>query len=253
MKIAIRMDDITPDMDWNAFYRVKEILDKEGIKPLLGIVPDNKDSNLHKEEAKEDFWQQMIELQEKGWCMALHGMHHVYTTKKGGLFPLNHFSEYAGLPYETQEKMIREGSEILRAKGIQTDLFMAPGHSYDQNTLKALKANNFTGITDGFGDAPYLYEGITFYPISFRMDKTLQKVDGYSTMVLHANTMTENDFKTFEERIASAKKNGTCEFISYGEYRAVPARKAGFLKRILEWSLATMKNVLVGLKGILKK
>lgn len=253
MNIAIRMDDITPDMDWDAFYHVKEILDREGIKPLLGIVPDNRDDNLHRAEAREDFWQQMKRLQEDGWCMALHGMYHVYTTRKGGLFPLNHFSEYAGLPYDKQEEMIRAGKEILEKNGIQTDIFMAPGHSYDGNTLKALCANGFTKITDGFGDVPYLYKGIRFFPISFKMDKTLQKTAGYSTMVLHANTMTEGDFRTLEERITTAKKNGVCKFISYAEYLEVPAKRAGIIKRASEWSLATIKNMLVGLKGMLSK
>ena len=40
MKIAVRMDDITPDMDWEKFEAFKTILDKYNIKPLLGIVPD---------------------------------------------------------------------------------------------------------------------------------------------------------------------------------------------------------------------
>ena len=42
-QFSIRLDDITPDMDWEQFYRVKKILDKFSIKPLIGIVPDNQD------------------------------------------------------------------------------------------------------------------------------------------------------------------------------------------------------------------
>ena len=48
MKIAVRMDDITPDMDWEKFLAFKEILDTFGIKPLIGVVPDNRDENLHR-------------------------------------------------------------------------------------------------------------------------------------------------------------------------------------------------------------
>ena len=252
MKIAIRMDDITPDMDWVAFYRVKEILDRAGIKPLLGIVPDNRDPNLHKSDSREDFWELMRNLQADGWCMALHGMHHIYTSEKGGLFPLNNLSEYVGLPYATQDEMIRRGKEILEQNGIQTTLFMAPAHSYDKNTLKALVKNGFQGVTDGFGTCPYLYRGLIFYPISFRMEKTLQKESGYSTMVLHANTMTEKDFQVLEKRISGQKQNANCEFISYRNYLQVPAKKEGKLNRILEWSMATLKRVMVKAKGFLK-
>ena len=46
MKIAVRLDDITPDMDWQRFYAFKTLLDKYQVKPLIGIVPDNRDENL---------------------------------------------------------------------------------------------------------------------------------------------------------------------------------------------------------------
>ena len=46
MKIAVRLDDITPDMDWERFYRFKALLDKYQIRPLIGVVPDNRDENL---------------------------------------------------------------------------------------------------------------------------------------------------------------------------------------------------------------
>ena len=252
MKIAVRMDDITPDMDWEAFFRVKEILDRAGIKPLLGIVPDNRDPNLHKVESRQEFWEVMRDLQADGWCMALHGMHHIYASQNGGMFPLNNLSEYAGLPYETQCEMIRRGKDILEQNGIHTSLFMAPAHSYDKNTLKALVMNGFTGVTDGFGDTQYQYKNLTFYPISFRMEKTLQKKNGYSTMVLHANTMTERDFEVFESRIGNQKLCQNSEFISYQDYLQVPARTRTWPNRSLEWCMATIKRLLVKLKRFLK-
>ena len=55
MKITIRMDDITPDMDFEKFTRFKTILDKHGIKPLIGVVPDNKDKKLQKNPPRADF------------------------------------------------------------------------------------------------------------------------------------------------------------------------------------------------------
>ena len=46
IKMAVRLDDITPDMDWERFLACKEILDRHGIRPLIGVVPDNRDDLL---------------------------------------------------------------------------------------------------------------------------------------------------------------------------------------------------------------
>ena len=97
MKIAVRIDDITPDMDWEKFRRLETLLDKYHIAPLLGIVPDNQDSNLMRDSVMPDFDNQIKKWEAKGWVLAMHGWKHIYTTKKGGLFPLNNFSEFAGV------------------------------------------------------------------------------------------------------------------------------------------------------------
>ena len=101
MNIAIRMDDITPDMDWAKFLRFKELCDLYQVKPLIGVVPENMDENLHIDEPGNapirDFWGYIRELQKEGWSVAQHGVTHIYTTKKMGCFPLNRFSEFAGI------------------------------------------------------------------------------------------------------------------------------------------------------------
>ena len=82
MKIAFRMDDITPDMDWKSFEAFEQLFERYGCYPLLGIVPDNLDPKLSVDPAREAFWKKMQELQEKGWTLSMHGCHHVYTTKR---------------------------------------------------------------------------------------------------------------------------------------------------------------------------
>ena len=49
---------------------------------------------------------------------------------------------------EQKEKLLL-GKAALENEGIYTDTFMAPGHSYDRNTLKALKTIGFEYVTDG--------------------------------------------------------------------------------------------------------
>ena len=66
------------------------------------------------------------------------------------MVPLNDFSEFAGLGFEQQFAMLEKGKAILESHGIKTDIFMAPAHSYDRNTLNALQKLGFTKMTDGF-------------------------------------------------------------------------------------------------------
>lgn len=241
MKIAIRMDDITPDMDWKKFEEFKALLDEYQVKPLIGVVPDSRDENLSRDKEKEDFWLRVAEWQKAGWVIAQHGYQHVYTQKKGGCFPLNGFSEFAGLTLREQRQLLREGRRELEEKGISTDIFMAPAHSYDKNTLRALKELGFTGVTDGFGSRPYLREGLTFYPISFRLSSSLKKKNGTTTMVVHTNTMNRDEM----EKYRSIFK--TQDIISFKEYLDMQPVRRGLLGHMGEYVLASIKRMLVKL------
>ena len=247
MRISIRMDDITPDMDWAKFERFKAILDKHGVKPLIGVVPDNKDRKLQIQTPRKGYYEYLKLLEEEGWLIAMHGFNHLYTTRKGGIFPLNHKSEFAGLSLSEQDKMIRDGKRILRTNGINTDFFMAPSHSYDKNTLVALKKNGFTKITDGFGTRPYEMNDITFYPISVSKGKSLKDTsDGMVTFVYHANTMTDKDFDSFEKLFDKA------EVVSYSDFLNIDAEKQTFAAEIMEYLTATAKYYAVKLRKLIK-
>lgn len=245
MKIAVRMDDITPDMDWENFYFFIDLFEKAGISPLLGIVPQNKDENLKKEAPREDFYEVMEDLRKKGASFAMHGCSHVYTTGCGGIFPLNDFSEFAGLEYEKQKELLEAGKNKLRENGIDTDIFMAPAHSYDKNTLRALKETGFAKITDGFGKAPYTYAGLTFYPISYRLGSSLKKKSGVTTMVIHSNTVTDADKERYNRIFAEYGKN----MISYSEYLNMDAAKRNFIGRIGEYLLAKSKFIMIRMRN----
>ncbi len=240
MKIAIRLDDITPDMDWEKFDRFKALMDKYGVKPLIGVIPDNRDSKLSVGPEKNDFWEHVLKIQQQGWMIAMHGLYHVYTTQNGGLFPLNHKSEFAGLPYEQQSAMIAEGRAILERHGIATDIFMAPSHTYDENTLKALKANGFYRITDGFGYGPYTWQDMTFYPLAMQREKAVRmKREGAVTLVVHPATLTDRDFAWYEHVFQTAS------MIAFPEYVYYPASHRGFAGHLVEKSLAALKYKLV--------
>lgn len=240
MKIAIRMDDITPDMDWEKFYAFKEILDEYHISPLIGIVPDNRDDNLKKGMLREDFWDYVKELEQAGWTIAMHGFCHVYTTQKGGVFPLNSFSEFAGVPYEKQKRMLAAGREILKEQGIETDTFMPPAHSFDRNTIQALQELGFRYITDGFGNKPFERHHMIFLPISERKVRK-PSGEGITTYVVHANSMEEKDFAFYRQLFAEN------EMADYSVYYDMPYRKRSGLGNIKEYVMALSKQYLVKL------
>ena len=244
MKIAIRMDDITPDMDWEKFDFFKSLFEEAGVTPLLGIVPCNCDDNLHISEPREDFWDRMRALEKKGYVLAVHGCHHVYSTSKGGMFPLNNFSEFAGRSYEEQKADLQKATDILREHGVDTDIFMAPAHSYDKNTLRALKELGYTKMTDGFGSAPYIWNDMTFYPISFLLSRSLKKSSGYTTMVIHSNTVSESEKDKYRELFAKYGK----DMISYTEYLKAAPQKRTIFGRIGEYFMAKGKFILVRIR-----
>ncbi len=250
-KIAIRIDDITPEMDWVMFHRFEKLLDKYEICPLIGVVPENKDPKLEGADGRrnpafaegEAYRNWLEEKQQLGWVVAMHGYDHVYVTKQGGLFPLNDFSEFAGVAYAQQKAKLEQGVQKLKQLGIQTEIFMAPGHSLDKNTLRALKECGFRYVTDGFGDAPYLREGLTFLPISFLRKQELKKDSGVTTFVVHTWDMSEEEFRWYENLFAEQR----ARILNYRELTKLPAREHSLLEQLGEFAMATGKKVVAKL------
>ena len=200
----IRFDDITPDMNWSKFNQGIELLKKYDIKPLLGIVPDNKDENLSIDNYCDEFFDIMVEYQKEGYIFAQHGYTHIYETVDSGVLGINNFSEFAGLSYEIQNNKIQNGKKILEEKGIKSNIFMAPGHSFDLNTIKALRENGFDYITDGMSDRVYIRNEMTFIPCTLR---SWNKLSGVDTICIHTNVMNDNSFRNLERFINENRKD----------------------------------------------
>lgn len=238
MKIAVRMDDITPDMDWKSFDAFVKLFRKYGIRPLLGIVPDNQDPKLSVEKPDPDFYQKMLDLQNEGFCLAMHGSNHVYTTKKGGCFPLNGQSEFAGKPEDAQRALLKSGRKKLEEKGIHTDIFMAPGHTLDKTTVKVLKELGFTHITDGFGRAPYRRWGMVWFPISFLRRFCFTDKEGITTLVIHANHSTDAELAAYEKMFQDNRER----FVPYTAFFEWEAKPQSTIARLTEYGMALGKQ-----------
>lgn len=242
-KIAIRIDDVCPDMNWKQFSRFEKLLDKYDICPLIGVVPDCKDESLKTDAPREDYEDWLKRRIADGWVVAMHGYDHIYTTRKAGSFPLNDFSEYAGVSYEAQNARIMKGRKMLQDIGVYPEIFMAPGHTFDKNTVKALKENGFKYITDGFGKGPFERDGMIYLPISYRKSSELKAKDGYTTFVVHTATMSDKEFEWYEKLFETSRE----KFISYSNLMCIGAKHQSTTEYFSEAFKASLKYCLVRL------
>lgn len=209
----LRLDDASDYMDIEKWTRMEQLLDKYGIKPIFGIIPKNGDESLtSKYDQNPDFWALIHSWINKGWVPAMHGFEHRYVTKDGGINPVNKRSEFAGLPYEVQVKKISEGYKILVEHGIKPDIFFAPSHTFDKNTLKAIIAETpIRIISDTVAWDVYKDGDFWFIP---QQSGSVRKLPFKTvTFCYHPNTMSDNSFGLLEDFV---KKNKRC-FIPFNK------------------------------------
>lgn len=204
-KYLIRLDDACPTMDSKKWQRIEDILDNYNIKPMIGIIPANKDPKQQINNEDPLFWNKVKKWEEKGWAIALHGYDHCFISDKGmlGLNPLWSRSEFAGVSLELQKEKIRKGIAILRKEGIEPKYFFAPAHTFDENTLNALRAeSNIRIISDTIATKPYRKKDFIFIP-QIGGHCTEIKLSGVWTFCLHPSNMKEEDFVATEEFLKS--------------------------------------------------
>jgi len=191
---VFRLDDITPGMKTKAFWKLIDIFRDQSVVPLLGVVPDNKDPELVVEDPGSTFWEDMRRLQDDGTAeFAQHGCNHVYTEHAGGILgrylPIKKQSEFADVPYDLQKKKIEDGKRILQDNKICTDVWIAPGHTFDFNTVDILKKHGFKYISDGIGRFPYKLGGLTLVPQQYWEPEPISF--GAATICIHPNTISD--------------------------------------------------------------
>lgn len=218
----IRLDDACPTMDKLKWQQIEDILDKFGIKPMVGIIPSNADPQQCIDTEDGDFWEKALRWQAKGWSIAMHGYDHCYISDKGrsGLNPLWERSEFSGVDYDIQCKKIREGYDILKSNGLNPQYFFAPSHTFDENTLKALReCSDIRIISDTIALKPYRNGDFTFIPQIGGGDKL--PLNGVWTFCLHPSAMKFEDIYKFEEFIKKHKGN-------FSDFKSLNLSKIGY-------------------------
>ena len=229
--LLIRLDDIAENMNWKLMDRCEKLFYELNIKPLLGVIPFNKDPELLKLEKRNYFWNKLKEWSDKGWEICMHGYTHVYdnNTNKKDYFNYGGRSEFYGHSLMEQSKRINNGLKIFNKNNLKIRSFFAPNHTYDQNTFKALKENGIGYVIDGYGIYPYEAKGLTFVPQLFY--KEIMLPFGVQATQIHLNYWNEKKFENFAKFLLKNKER----FLSFDQ--TLMRRKKSLLTKITNFSV----------------
>ena len=189
-RYLMRFDDINSKMDWEIFFIIKKKLEKYKIKSILGVVPNCKDKNLTVCKAYKNYYDYLRYCKTYGDAICQHGYEHNYDSRLRGKYGSTNNSEFAGNSFQNQFIKLKKGKEILEREFIWQPVFMAPSHSFDFNTIKALKKLYFDTVLDGFSLFPFKDNGIKFIP-QIASKPLPFFVPGLSQLCVHVNTINK--------------------------------------------------------------
>ena len=198
-RYLVRLDDACATMRTEIWGPLEQALDRLQIRPIVGVIPDNRDPTLACSPPDPDFWDRVRSWQAKGWSVAMHGHHHVYHPIPAGaraLLDMSDKSEFVGRPVEEQRQSLRRAYEAMLAQDIAPRMFMAPSHTFDAGTLQALReATDIRVITDGHALGTFELDGFTWIPQ--QLWRFARMPFGLWCVCLHPNTMTEAALRAF--------------------------------------------------------
>jgi peptidoglycan/xylan/chitin deacetylase (PgdA/CDA1 family) len=195
-------------MNWPVWRDVEQILVAADIKPVLAVVPSNQDAKLNVCAPEERFWDIVRSWQERGWTIGIHGYQHRYVTKDAGLVGLNTRSEFAGVPAHEQAEKLKAGLEIFRQESVRPEVWIAPGHSFDDATVGALKDLGVKAISDGFYLSPHR-DAREMLWIPQQMWSLRYRPFGLWTVCYHVNSWKPQDVRRFEDDVAAYRSRIT--------------------------------------------
>lgn len=244
LSFLVRLDDATPKMNQEGWQSVEDMLDRYGIQPIVGVIPDCRDP-LFTWEEDPNFWTQTVKRwQEKGWTIAQHGCHHAYHDCGNNLR-----SEFIGLSYDEQMNLIRKGYDALKAHDVEPECFFAPAHTFDEITVDVCRDSGyFKYISDGYAFYPYCEQDMLFIPSIFDTPHKILPFGAY-TFILHPSFTTEkwlNDFETFI-------RNNRAQFVSTQQLLATvnPKRKRNLIERGIHPTIKAVRKIRNVVRGLL--
>lgn len=200
-RYLLRFDDVCPTSNWTILAEVESILAPLSIRPIVAVVPDNRDPELWVHEPYPSFWQKIRHWQALGWSIGLHGYQHLLSTGTGGLLDLNRRGEFGGALASEQERRITSALAIFGENGVRPDVWVAPAHSFDATTLEVLRRHSLLTLSDGF----FLYPGTDDTGVLWVPQQLWDfrpRPFGVWTVCFHANGWGEEDVSRFRHNVA---------------------------------------------------
>jgi predicted deacetylase len=193
-RYLLRLDDACPTFDVARWRRVENLFDELDIKPIVAVVPDNQDPTLRYGDPDPQFWDKVRAWQAKGWTIGQHGFRHELSpTSAAQYLPINPGSEFVGLSLAEQSEKISKGWVSLLAQSIRPTVWVAPAHSFDRTTLRALEAATpIRIVSDGLARKPYAADGFRWIPQT--LWSLTPKRSGVWTVCLHPSTRGDTEF-----------------------------------------------------------
>lgn len=205
MKILARLDDLTPNRNVGRWKQVEQIMDRLDIRPVVACVPDDK--YFGPASATAAFWEDLRNLQGKGWEIALHGETHQVTKIPPEATHEVFFadkSEFVGLPEEEQLAKLTRAWNLFAEQGVKPRVFVAPNHGFDANTVRAiLRHGAMQWISDGISWRVFHDRGLVWLP---QLDWRIPRLRfGFRTVCLHPCTMSDGDIARFARAAEAAQ------------------------------------------------
>jgi predicted deacetylase len=201
-RYLIRLDDACDTMDRRRWERVERVLDAHGVKPIVAVIPDNRDSALMLEARDAAFWTRVRGWVSKDWTVAMHGCTHLMHAirRQQLLLPFYPRSEFAGLPLEAQGARIRAAWNLFLAQQVAPKVWVAPAHSFDLLTLEAVRREtSIRVVSDGIAWDTYHEHGFAWIPQ--QLWRLAERPSGLWTVCLHPNRMDDAAIGTLDRTL----------------------------------------------------
>ena len=227
-RYLIRLDDACDTMDHVRWASLENVLDRYSVKPIVAVVPDNRDPSLAVSARDASFWDKVRAWAAKGWTIAMHGHTHAMApTDSPLLVPFYQRSEFAGLTLEQQSRKIRAAWELFAANSVVPTVWVAPAHSFDAVTLEALRNETpIRVVSDGIAFNTYCEHGFQWIPQ--QLWGLAPHSWGLWTVCLHPNGMSAAQIAALEGALAGPFRQS---MIGVRDV-ALPVRRKGLAGRL---------------------
>ena len=242
-RYILRLDDASSYFSKRKWMYVEQMLEEMDVIPIVGIVAKNKDPEIMHDPYNPLFWDNVRRWEKKGWVLGLHGETHELKNSGKGLVPVNNYSEFEGLSLNEQCIKLRRAIKIWKENELQPNVWVAPAHSFDNNTLIALKKETkIRIISDGFALFPYRYKDFLWIPQQLWRYRNFPI--GIWTICIHPNLNTIEELKQIGAQILKRKR----KFIN-----AIELRKCNRNKNIIDTLFSGIFVKLLNVKIIMNK